>query len=108
MKRLLLCAVLVDGMAGPAVANYWDGNQLLAKCQGDTTNRGFCLGYVEGVADALDDPVEGIRACIPIGVIGGQVNDVVITWLKANPSKRHYAAHSLVAAALSEAFPCKK
>jgi len=108
MKRLLLCAVLVVGMAGPAAANNQDGNQLLAKCQGDTTNRGFCFGYVEGVTDALDDPVEGFRACTPAGVTAGQVQDVVIAWLKANPTQRHLAAHSLVALALSEAFPCKK
>ncbi len=111
MKRLLLCAVLVVGMAGPAGAAtmFKSGNRLLALCQGNNTpEQNVCLGYLQGVADVLgEDSVGGWRACIPLNVTVAQVEDIVVPWLKANPSKRHYTASSLVALALEKAFPCK-
>jgi len=112
MKGLLLCAVLVVGMAGPAVggATFKDGNKLLAHCQADDPGWLICDGYVKGISDALDgNPIDGFRACLPTGVIiGRQVKDIAIAWLKANPQYRHFSAATLVAEALSEAFPCKK
>ncbi len=113
MKRLLLCAVLVVGMAGPAgAANvFLDGNQLLAHCQNaSSVQKAVCFGYVQGVADALNykNPVDTFHACITTpGVTVQRVTDIAVAWLEANPSKRHHAAHGLVAAALQEAFPCK-
>ena len=112
MKRLLLCAVLVVGMAGPAAAvflsgnHFQDANQLLAKCQGDIIKHAVCLDYVEGVVDTLVK-FRG-RTCIPPSVIAKQVMDITVAWIKANPSKRHFSASTVVVIALSEAFPCKK
>jgi len=110
MKRLLLCAVLVVGMAGPAgaVRIFKTGNNLLAVCQDDAKQL-VCYGYVQGIADTLGaNPIAGWRACLATNVTVGQVTDIVVAWLKANPQARHLAAHSLVAQALEEAFPCKK
>jgi len=108
MKRLLLCAVLVVGMAGPAGASVVTGNKLLTNCQSDR-GRLFCLGYMLEVADALDAaPVQGFSACKPKGITGQQVYDIVVASLEAIPQHRHLTASRLVAGALSEAFPCKK
>ena len=110
MKRLLLCAVLVVGMTGPAGASFIDGNKLLARCQNktDTYDQAYCLGYIIGVADVLEGKgtVQGFRACFPDNIVQGQAFDTVIAWLKANPSVRHFSANELVAVALSKAFPC--
>lgn len=109
MKRSLLCAVLVVGMTGPAMAAYLNGHQLLEKCQGEGTDQSICIGYVEGVADTLIwNTIDGFRACIPAGVTAQKAKDITVAWLKANPPKRRYNANTLVAAALSEALPCKK
>jgi hypothetical protein len=62
------------------------------------------------VADVLErDSVSGFKSCWSDNrVTVGQLMDVVKLWLEKNPGKRHFSAPSLVAAALSEAFPCQK
>jgi hypothetical protein len=61
------------------------------------------------ISDAMADgnPVAGWTACIPVGVTGQQVVDVAVQYLGRNAAKRHVSASSLVAAAFTEAFPCR-
>ena len=89
------------------------GNDLLSHCQETlgSIRSGVCLGYINGVADALmHSPVSRIRACVPRtgSVTQGQIQAIAVKWLEANPQKRHYTASALVAVALSKAFPCPK
>ena len=108
LKRLLLCAVLVIGMGGSAMAGSLTGNGLLTFCENDATSM-VCKGYLQGVHDTLEqNAINGMRACIPDSVTLDQRRDVVVSWLKANPSLRRVNASSLVAQAWGQAFPCKK
>ena len=113
MKRILM-VMLVMSWASPGWAGFKAGNELFAECQVAKTDntyyqRGYCLGYIVGAFDAsagADGGVGGITFCAPVGVESGQVQDIVVKWLDDNPQHRHHSAHSLVAAALSEVWPC--
>jgi hypothetical protein len=94
----------------PAVAGreFYTGNQIYEFC---TTVGGqvACFAYVMAIADAMADgnKVAGWSACIPIPVTGQQAVDIVVQWFRQNVATRHYGAASLIARALSEAFPCR-
>ena len=102
MKRALLLAVLLA--AGPAQAQeFQSGNQLLSNCEADDISRkSVCLGYVVGAHDAFS----GSSICSPDNVTQGQVRDVVVRWLRANPDKRHISADRTVMIALGSVWPC--
>ena len=108
-KWLLVLALVAVPYVPVGEAAFLNGNRLLKRCDGiGSFNKGFCWGYIAGVADTLtDEPVASFRYCVPSGIVVNEITDVVITWLEAHPAKRHHTAHSLVALALSEAFPCK-
>ena len=101
----VLTSVLV-GAAPAAEKVFYNGNKLLEDCrEGGWLEIGICMGYIGGVADALGSTPT--RACIAASVSRGQVQDVAVKWLEANPQERHFLAFRLVAKALSEAFPCR-
>jgi hypothetical protein len=112
MKRLIL-AVLVVCAVSPAWGGevFQLGNGLHKICQSKSVyNSGYCDGYMSGVADALQGANKGVGGntfCHPKGVTVGQLSDVAKLWLSQNPKYRHFTGHSVVARALSEAFPCK-
>jgi hypothetical protein len=87
------------------VASYgsWfvTGNQLLSWCSTDATEPA-CASYVLGVADSIINQM----ACIPRGVVGAQLVDITVAWLRAHPQIRHEGAQSMVATAIATAFPC--
>lgn len=104
-------------VASPAEAAYFDGNQLYTAC---TTQQGTynyfqeqsrCLAYIEGISDGLEygrvTQKSSIRACVPAGVTGGQIMDVVIRYLWQHSEIRHLLASQLVTSALIESFPCR-
>jgi hypothetical protein len=84
---------------------FYPGNDLWSAC---SVKSGVCLGFVVGVADVMGtgSAILGRRACLPSPVAGGQAQDVVKRYLERHPEARHYAAVSLAAEALEEAFPC--
>ena len=69
----------------------------------------LCTGFIVGVSDAMANRnvVFNFRACVPEPATIRQVRDVAIRHLEQNPDRRHLGASSLVAKALSEAFPCR-
>jgi hypothetical protein len=75
-----------------------------------STQWGFCRGYVAGVADILENrEVAGYRACIPTTTAEiGQLGDIVTNFLRDHAEERHRTGASIVALALSQAFPCKQ
>jgi len=105
-----VAVVIALMVAGPASADFQDGNSLLERCrEAPGFGRGYCFGFVAAVSDVMRRGVSvaGHRACVPSNVTQGQVVSATVQWLEANPDHRDYVAQSLVAAALSEAFPCR-
>jgi len=93
-----------------AVGAFYTGNELLEFCRSqnpvtavDYVKDASCIFYIAGITDVINTR----QACIASSVTAGQVRDVVVKWLKANPQERHYTAHNLVVLALSKAFPCR-
>lgn len=99
MRAAVLCVVL---MAGSAQAEFLDGNKLLSDMKGSHGFQMSALGYVMGVADAI----QGAVACVPPSVLSGQVLDMVRNYLEANPAVRHLTADMIVTHVLKQAFPC--
>jgi len=101
-----------------AYPNYLTGNALWLAC-GQTVDGNppdACAFYVAGVSDGYSttrlaqitshiDP--GPRTvCIPAGVSGDQLADVVRKYLSIYPEIRHDYAGLIVLSALRAAFPC--
>jgi hypothetical protein len=109
---LVVCGTL------PSQAAFKTGNDLLQQCKsGDFSDAEYCLGYISAVADTLEKPSQPYlkfrgkeiplyRACFRLGVTQGQVRDVVVQWLEANPEHRDMEAAQLVSYAITLAFPC--
>src|SRR4051794_13108833 len=95
-----LLALLIE----PAGASFYDGNMLLAKCTGSFRDKDICASYIMGVADDVKDNNDEL--CLPDGVTGGQLSEIVTAYLQRKVATRHRSAASLVGLALLEAFKC--
>jgi len=109
MFRALVAALALTAVSASASANagFETGASLLAHCE--LPNPEICLGYVAGIADAMDsghDAIHGWRACVPTGTANAEIQNVVIQTLRRHSETRHYLASGLVAFALNQAFPC--
>jgi hypothetical protein len=108
MIRFVLCAAVLS-YAGAAAAQRFspvDGNKLLGFCTSKSPVG--CDAYISGVADAIAAGGPGkAPACIPDGVTGVQLRDVMVKYLKAHPESRQQKAGTLTVRALGQAFPCK-
>ncbi|MGH7014284.1 MAG: Rap1a/Tai family immunity protein [Stellaceae bacterium] len=118
MRTAFLVGALTLSLTTPAFAeqahsivNWETGSRLYSDCT-LPPNESFCFGYIEAVADTLGggQPIfGGYRACIPPGVVGFRLREIVIDYLERIPSSsRELAASLLVTVALSEKFPCHK
>jgi len=101
MRKYLMVLLAVPMISHAAFMN---GNTLLSRMNGDSTDRIVAIGYVMGVSDATED----ILHCSGKSVTSGQSRDVVKKWLEQNPEYRDMAANYLVIQALADAFPCPK
>jgi hypothetical protein len=108
---------------------FGTGNLFLPLCTGEdplwggegtrlctTYIAGFLEGFSGGVVRAVDagsqaDADVAIKRfrgyCLPSGVTGGQLRDVLVQYLEENPASRHKSVGPLVLRAFQEAFPCK-
>ena len=112
MRRAILVAGVLTSLWSEQ-ATAIDGNKLFEFCEFfsarlptlplDASKGGYCVGYIQGVHDALK-PTRVI--CVPDGVTGGQLGDVVKLYFGNHPENRHLPAAELVTAALKEKFPC--
>jgi hypothetical protein len=102
-----IIASLIIPASTPSYAAFVTGNKLYSDCMEESPL--FCLGYIDGVSDALDMAREGnSRAqCVPVGVTAGQVKDVVVRYLYAHPESRNLEGGYLVVAAIGGAWNCK-
>ncbi len=95
-------ALITLALCGSAHAEFLDGNKLLSDMKGSHGFQMSALGYVMGVADAI----QGAVACVPPSVTSGQVQDMVRNYLEANPAVRHLTGDMIVTHVLKQAFPC--
>lgn len=106
--------VLATFAAGPAGAGFVTGRDLLASCSPQSHDPVYrlkvaeCRGYVIAVADSSECSRRNIEFKWNSSLNSSQRDlvDTVITWLDAHPAMLSFQADGLVAAALSEAFPC--
>ncbi len=107
-----------------AASGAWayTGNDLLKDCSSDdAAERQFCFGYVLGAGDGwrgrilFEKTVDEMgdlqfmeSVCVPDNVTKGQVLDIALKHMKANPEHRHTHAAIMVATALVDAFPCPR
>lgn len=114
MRKVLLATVVASCFANPAVAAVITGNELYNHCLNDAT-RAICFGYITGVADvtqliALKAEESELRSrlafCRPVGVINGQLVDVVMAYLEDTPEDRHLPALGMIVVALRNVWPC--
>jgi hypothetical protein len=84
------------------------GNAFLARCAKSKPEP--CRAYISGVVDGLIVAGMATKAnliCLPSGVTTSQVHDLVVGYMRDNPSLRHLRTDALTYKALSQAFPCQ-
>ena len=93
--------------------SYITGARLSGPCtSGGQRDSGLCLGYILGIADAMQaaqasgGALFGWRACVSPEIRPEQLLDVAVRFLAAHPAYAQFSASGLVANALSDAFPC--
>jgi hypothetical protein len=101
MKRLLAVLLFVPAMAH---AEFFSGNTLLARLNGDSLDRVQALGYIQGISDAY----VRVIFCPPENVTAGQLSDMIRNYLTNNPATRHKTADALIAEAFGQVWPCAK
>lgn len=131
--KWILGVTLAANLAWPALGNELiNGNDLLDVCQNTAADNvakfSFCSGYIIGIvegnkfgamASTLRSGVEigsasemdaflswTLGYCTPDNSDYNQIRDVIVDYLRANPSTRHESARGLAHLALIEAFPC--
>ena len=108
-SNLVAFLVATCSFGAPAVAQFYDGNELYRFCSDKNSgfNYGVCSGYFVGAYDAIWSAQQASTIkktiCLPANVVAGQLRDVVIQYLSQNPSARHYNAASIVWSALGQA-----
>jgi hypothetical protein len=106
-------------MAAPPVRaqgsqSWTDAQRLLSSCSEAIGSAGWnsCIDYMEGIKDTLvylrEHNASGIRLpCIPPAITLGQLHDVVVAFIRANPQFYNIGGAPAVYAALVSAFPCQ-
>jgi hypothetical protein len=87
------------------------GADLQSDCGGANTSMGFnyCLGFIVGIASSFNcerPSMDDLRWKPSEGLNAAQLRKVFVHWLENHPQYLHLRREYLVAAALSEAFPC--
>ncbi len=69
---------------------------------GGRAYRGFCMGYIKGVAEVLSYDK---KIYLPFGVTNGQMYDAVMNWLSRNPERRNLSPLDVIYLALKQVYP---
>lgn len=110
----LLCLVLTalvvpHDTTAQSVQGFKDGNELLRICTSRLPfESGICLGYLQGIADQMEAmrSANKARPCLPAGVVGQQLTDVVVKYLQQNPVMRTEPGAHLATIAIGDAWGC--
>jgi hypothetical protein len=103
MARILSTTLLSVSLYAPVHAEFMTGRTLLARMNGDATDRANAVGYVVGVADSL----MGTYSCPPHGLTSGQLAKQVREVLEANPDKLMASADVFVQSVMLQ-WPCTR
>lgn len=103
MKRALGVTLLTLSLYAPAHAEFMTGRTLLARMNGDATDRANAVGYIIGVADSM----MGTYSCPPHGLTSGQLASEVRKVLIDNPDKLMASADVFVQSVMLQ-WPCSK
>jgi hypothetical protein len=66
----------------------------------------YCVAYVAGVLDALNDSSDDDWACVPSATRVPQLVGLVRKYLEEHPERRRVSATDVIRSALGQAFPC--
>ena len=120
MRYTIIVLALLGVLASPRPAAAATGNELLKSCDSSDIGNIACLYYIIGWRDAFfvatlhrygvqpnhgRNPKMGI--CIPNEVTNGQLQRVVVKYLRAHPEKLHGRSMFTTGRAMMEAFPCR-
>ena len=104
MKKLIVAGLFIPIICQ---AEFFTGNDLLTRLQSSSiVERSQALGYIQGVFDVYMH----VTICPPQGgttVTAGQIQDMVRSYLEANPSIRHRNAEALINDSLKQFWPCR-
>lgn len=87
-----------------AAGNWWTGNTLSEACEALPT---AALDYAFGIMDGMAAGGATEPFCLPKGVVGKQVQDVICQYAARHPEERQGLASDMTIRALREAWPCK-
>ena len=118
MRRKLVCAALAilagtsaPPFVAPAQAHFLDGDDLMNHCSAKVADERFdpaiCMSYIMGAYDGFmfQRLVRNQTRCTPRNLTGGQLREVVIDYLLANPDNRQMDASALVWNAILAKWP---
>lgn len=103
MNRIISTTLLTLSLYAPVHAEFMTGRTLLARMNGDVTDRANAVGYIVGVADSL----MGEISCPPHGLTSGQLAKQVKDLLEANPDKLMASADVFVHSVMLQ-WPCSR
>jgi hypothetical protein len=109
-KLAFLALAMLALNSAKARAAYHDGGDLLQDCASSSeVERTYCLGYVVGIADAIDLARERNKkpSCVPAGTTPAQLRDVVSKALASHPAAQSRPAAGLVARAIRQTWTCQ-
>ena len=118
MKKFITIVLLLVIHKSGAYATEEIGLEILDTClsehkamQGDPVNSvryGLCLGYLKGVADALN----GHAICLPAGMDTVQLTQelklIFLDYVKGHQEQLYLPAKTTVIPAIQQAFPCNQ
>lgn len=92
---------------GSVSHTFFLGKEVYENCS-LPANKAECIAYFMGATDAMggSEAPYGWRICILMGVTGDVVMSVIMEHMRTHPEERDGSAASIIAKALSQAFPC--
>lgn len=132
MGVVMIIRVVILGLVliVPSVGNagFYTGNEIMKVCNEPSSNvtaYNQCLYYLAGIADAnkslknltllaLQDKnpfvggIVGGPFCAPLGITLGQLRQVFLNYMNADPQHWHYSAGTRALGAFENAWPCPK
>ena len=103
-----------DEVTVGAAPQSLSGAQLHARCSAESGDEAACLGYLEGMVDALEMAYDALGAtqatCLPDWLHGRprEVRKIVLKYLESHRDEWDTGAGYLVAEALQASFPCPR
>jgi hypothetical protein len=107
----LLAGTSAPPFVAPAAAYFLDGDELMNHCSANVADERFdpavCVTYIMGAYDAFmfQRLVRNQARCTPPKLTAGQLREVVVEYLQANPDNRALDASALVWNAIIAEWP---